>query len=440
MSNRIIADPSKAFFIDMLTRDITLVNCVLDLLDNSLHSLVRTVGLDVMRILQGKEATANKVDAEIDVAFGPTKFSIIDSCGGISIDDARNAVFRLGNANPDKTHPGLGVYGIGLKRAMFKIGRKIEVKSNTMTEEFRVIIDVDKWEKQASWDLEFDYAREKKAKTAKPGSKIEVTRLNEGVKNMFGLQSFGKELRRRISTTFALFLKAGVVIRVNGKAVSPDLPEFAESADIETGEQRFKHKGVEVLVMAGLTPKSDRNPRGWYVFCNGRMVLEANKESVTGWGDSLPGHHVKFNHFLGYVYFKSNDANKLPLTTTKEGVERESPLYQKALGEMRLLTRPVLDFLNRMYPTDIQPEGVAERETLERAGAVSVETVATKKKKSASFSAKTTKKDANASVNIVYKRAKKDIDRIRRAIKKPRMSATKIGEHTFDVFLRRECD
>ena len=73
MNKRIIADPSKAFFIDMLTRDITLVNCILDLIDNSLHSLVRTVGLDVMRILQGKEATTKKLDAEIDVDFGPTK-------------------------------------------------------------------------------------------------------------------------------------------------------------------------------------------------------------------------------------------------------------------------------------------------------------------------------------------------------------------------------
>jgi len=34
------ADPSKAFFIEMLTRDITLSDCVLDLVDNSIHCLI----------------------------------------------------------------------------------------------------------------------------------------------------------------------------------------------------------------------------------------------------------------------------------------------------------------------------------------------------------------------------------------------------------------
>ena len=41
------AHPSKAFFIDMLTRDISLSDCILDLVDNSLHRLITQSGLDV---------------------------------------------------------------------------------------------------------------------------------------------------------------------------------------------------------------------------------------------------------------------------------------------------------------------------------------------------------------------------------------------------------
>ena len=47
--NVIHADPSKEFFIDMLTRDISLSECVLDLLDNSVHGLIRHKNLDVMK-------------------------------------------------------------------------------------------------------------------------------------------------------------------------------------------------------------------------------------------------------------------------------------------------------------------------------------------------------------------------------------------------------
>jgi hypothetical protein len=41
------AYPSKAFFIEMLTRDITLSDCILDLLDNSVDSLITKANLDV---------------------------------------------------------------------------------------------------------------------------------------------------------------------------------------------------------------------------------------------------------------------------------------------------------------------------------------------------------------------------------------------------------
>ena len=119
---------------------------------------------------------------------------------------------------------------------------------------------------------------------------------------------------------------------------------------------------------------------------------------------------------------------------------REARIYQKALAEMRILARPVLNFLSRKYPRDVQPEGVAERETHERARAVAVETVSASKKKSRSFMAKTAKRKESELVNISYKRSWKDVERIKKGIGKARMSATKVGEYTFDVFLRRECD
>ena len=386
-SDIITADPSKEFFIDMLTRDISLGECVLDLTDNSVHSLLRQIDLDVMRILEGKQATSEEVEATVEITFTPTKFTITDMCGGISVKDAREIVFRLGNPNPDKRHAGLGVYGIGMKRAAFKIGKMIKVESRTDTDEFSVTIDVEKWKKKTSWNLEFDYARKRSSKTIPAGTTIEITQLNQGAKRMFALQSFNTELLRRISTAYALFLEAGVAIMVNKKPAVPVLPEFAGSEDVKSGKRRFKQKGVEVLVMAGLTPRIDRKPRGWYIFCNGRMVLEANQDFTTGWGDSLPAFHTKYNHFLGYVYFKSKDVSKLPWKTTKDGVEHESPIFQKALAEMKILARPVLNFLNKMYPSEA-PAEQAERETLQRASAVSVESVASKRQ-SRSFSART---------------------------------------------------
>ena len=59
------AHPSKAFFIEMLTRDISLSDCMLDLVDNSVHSLITKTDLDVSEHLFAG-TKAKKIDALID--------------------------------------------------------------------------------------------------------------------------------------------------------------------------------------------------------------------------------------------------------------------------------------------------------------------------------------------------------------------------------------
>src|SRR5690242_13147884 len=120
------ADPSKTFFIDMLTRDIGLSVCVLDLIDNSIDSLIDASGLDVSHhLISGTKAKAGSASAHIAISYTPSRFSIADDCGGISVNEARDRVFLLGNPVEERARTGLGVYGIGMKRAFFKIGKCI---------------------------------------------------------------------------------------------------------------------------------------------------------------------------------------------------------------------------------------------------------------------------------------------------------------------------
>jgi len=59
-----------------------------------------------------------------------------------------------------------------------------------------------------------------------------------------------------------------------------------------------------------------------HVFCNGRLILEGDKTSVTVWGEkgdaTIPQYHPHFNYSEVYVYFDSDDAGKLPWNTTKQ--------------------------------------------------------------------------------------------------------------------------
>ena len=63
----------------------------------------------------------------------PEEFSITDNCGGIPRDLAINKAFRLGRSiedlERDKDIATIGIYGIGMKRALFKMGRHSKVIS-----------------------------------------------------------------------------------------------------------------------------------------------------------------------------------------------------------------------------------------------------------------------------------------------------------------------
>jgi hypothetical protein len=228
---------------------------------------------------------------------------------------------------------------------------------------------------------------------------------------------------------------AGLDISINGMIATGGLPEFADSKNLRAFRHRLAKDGVDIFIMAGVSPKADRTPRGWYVFCNGRMVLKADKTEKTGWeSDSHPAFHSKYNHFLGYLCFRSKDVWKLPWTTTKEGVDMESAIYQTALAEMRLLSRPVLDYLNDLYP-DVSEQSEPEHDLLKTAKAVAPQKIASRR--NGKFVANVRRLSGDVPVSIQYKRPKKKLNEVRSAIGDPKMSASRVGEYTFDWFYER---
>ena len=75
---------------------------------------------------------------------------------------------------------------------------------------------------------------------------------------------------------------------------------------------------------------------GWTIICNDRAVLYCDRTELTGWGEAgVPRYHTQFIAIAGIVEFKSNDASKLPTTTTKRGIDASSSLYLQVKNRMR---------------------------------------------------------------------------------------------------------
>lgn len=356
---RVKADPTKAFFVHTITRDIRMEDCILDLVDNSLDGARNLLG-NPASTLDGN-LDFSRFTVEID--FSEDGFRIVDNCGGISLDDAVNYAFTFGRrVDDDPEAYTIGVYGIGMKRAVFKLGKKIVVRSTPAKpkkgpreDPFAVSIDVDEWLKAASWDFELDAADP----LPKSGVEIAVTDLNEDMAAVFSSETFETTLRRILGRDYSRFLTHGLTIKVNGKAVKAFEFGVLQSETIKPFRAEFSLHGVKVEIISGMaaSPSESNEPdedpdkedrSGWYVLCNDRLVVAADKTDITGWGfDGKNRWHPQYRGFIGIIHFSAKAADDLPLTTTKRSIDRDKTVYKGGLARMVELTRAWIDYTNR---------------------------------------------------------------------------------------------
>lgn len=357
------ASTTKAFFVRMITRDITLEDSILDLIDNSVDAAWKNEGSRPTGLAESVDLSKYK----ISIIANKNKFVISDNCGGMSLADAADYAFSFGRRDDSPTDKySIGVYGIGMKRAVFKLGEKISIKSTTIGEKnkkmgFEVPINVSEWLKKNDEPWDFDLV-ESDADSER-GVVISASQLTSATKNAFGNPTFFQQLHRTIARDYSLHLNRGLTIEVNGKNVEGWNIVFKSGGEFKPARfdyvDKIDGKPVKVEIIGGMAdapPDSNepsekeksQNPYGWYVICNGRVVLAADKTEVSGWGSpKWPKWHPQYAGFVGLIVFSARDALDLPLTTTKRSVDRASGAFRRAKPRIREISRAWVDYTNR---------------------------------------------------------------------------------------------
>ena len=364
------AYPTKRFFVEMLVRDIELKDAILDLLDNCVDGAMRSIEGDRGRIDGG--APYNGFWAKINFSAG--EFSIEDNCGGISRDIALRSAFRLGRPEGEGDDsddiPTVGVYGIGMKRAIFKVGRSAIVSSRHAAEAFDVEITPE-WMQSDDWTLELNDRRPLENEAS--GTHIIVNNLRAGVSQEFATEAFFDSFCSAVSQYYSVIIQKGFKVFVRDTEIAPRRIGFIlDKQHLDNGLAPYVYRrehaddGVEVTLAVGFyrpllkeeegeeQEEQEREGRpssevaGWTVIINDRVVLYADKSKVTGWDEAgVPGYHTQFTSIAGFVEFRSNDPELLPLTTTKRGVNGNSDIYLSVKNYMREGLKLFTNFTNQ---------------------------------------------------------------------------------------------
>lgn len=363
------AAPTKDFFVNMLTRDIELGDALLDLLDNCLDGVLRSPKSDdPLKPYKGYRAT---------MTLSPEGFVIEDNCGGIPLEVAKRYAFAMGRPSDVQDAAGstIGMYGIGMKRAIFKMGGQATVESQHGEEEGFSVEFTPQWMADDNWDDLPIRRSTLDTSHLSGGTRIEVKQLNSATRAFFSNESLIDSFRRTVSRHYALILQKGFEVIIGSAeeiAAKSDVtkvhPEnFELLTTVGTGGvqpiiYRGSIDGVKCEIYAGLyrpllspdelereeEKRGTSDGAGWTVACNDRVVVWKDKTRLTGWGEAgVPNFHGQFIPVTGIVLLSAEDPKLLPLTTTKRGLDAASNVYSRVKDLMRDATKDLTRFTNK---------------------------------------------------------------------------------------------
>jgi len=332
----------REFVFNILTSDISTADCILDLIDNSIDAARKNAA----------ERSPNKIEEEsgllkdysdynIELKIGNGGISIKDDCQGMPGDLLQKSAFRVG-AHPDQDFS-IGIYGVGLIRAFWKLGNKAELHTDTGKEAYKLSFH----KKEIS---DSDTPRVLATSEITTGQRLNYFSISELTPDAdLDLSDSGwvKYVKKRIRQVFGICIGKGLTIKVNGEALPEFGPRIRQDIAALADSHTMKTKdGVSVELRTGVHEaykfpgetghSSTENGKltdefGWYIVCNDRIVLVADTSEKVGWTKVW---HSEYNGFIGWAYFISKEPRHLPWDSTKSDISLEKRSQREVAPEL----------------------------------------------------------------------------------------------------------
>ncbi|VEI16101.1 Uncharacterised protein [Serratia plymuthica] len=341
---------SSNFLEDTLTKDVTTLEAIFDLVDNSIDAARDSLISDGC-----KRGDDNLPDSYmgyfVKIRIDDDSIRVLDNCSGIDRETLRK---RALYTNKQSQHEyGIGLYGIGLKRSLLKMGTDFSFYVDNSKEAFKSYFD----NKSIGGDAEHKVYADVVLSSGNRKSLFSVSNIKNEIKNDFHNPRWFANAEREFSLRYALYLKKGFKIilhhvknknKVNVYGVAPAL---RIECNFPPTREVIRFDGVDVIIETGIHQDyifpgeeghSISNNRkltdyfGIYFSCNDRVIVAASTEKSLGWKSKW---HSEYNGYVCWVKFVSKDAALLPWNTAKTALRTDSSLFL----EVRDRLQPIAD-------------------------------------------------------------------------------------------------
>ena len=313
MNDEASMEPRKELFIFAITKDITLDSAICDLIENSINSAKKLSGF--------KSLKGYRVDLYIDQNYNDKyDFVIRDNCGGITREDAKNRAFKLGNDFKDNK---LG-FGIGMKRALFKLADEYTLESYTLYDKFKIEMNVKEWVKKSTWKTPIKKNNNKE--NLESGVVISISKLNNKIEDELLSKEFQRNFITTIKINFEFALEAGFEINLNNKRLEYNSSLFAKNL---LEDRKYIVSENEVILKIEHNSKRSCNYYGWNYVINGRNIIHGDKCILNNWHKNIKDNIYNFEKFVGFVFINGDNVSELPLNTSKDGIDINNSMYVK---------------------------------------------------------------------------------------------------------------
>ncbi|NMM29224.1 MAG: hypothetical protein HHJ12_18595 [Glaciimonas sp.] len=356
------AGVSKDYLESILTTDITVLESIFDLIDNSIdaardHLLSGKCDSDIYGLPNDYSGY------KVSIRLSRKSISVLDNCLGF--DELTLTQKAFVTADISNHRFGIGHYGLGLKRSLLKFGSSYELSTDNGKVAFKMQFDGEK----LSGNLPFPanvYKSSGKRKTLFVVSNIKPDILYE-IQNKLWFEN----ALEKVAARYALYINKGLEINFSNEfhemqeKIKADLPTIRKNSKFDPIHLPLKIEGVQIFIEAGIhsqyTFPSEKeiysrsvnltltDYYGLYFICNDRVIVSSSTEREHGWKTKW---HSEYNGFVCIVRFVSEDSGRMPWNTFKTALRTDGALFMQLKDKLQPIAENYRTSIKKLYPAE----------------------------------------------------------------------------------------